>query len=340
MRRALGVSSGWWITGLAALVLSQVLIVSFRGDAMLGVIVTLVLLVAVAYGFATYGPWSLRAEYRREVARRLERSASPAPLDPGDLGELPEPVRRYLHATHAVGLPGIHHVEARWRGRIRATANDPWMPFTAEQLLFPGEPSRFFLMHARRGVLPVEVLHVYRGGSASMRVRILSLLPIVDASGPELDRAETVTMLNDLALLAPAALIDPAIRWERIEETTARARYTVGTTTVGATLEFDDSGELTNFVSDDRLAISSDGETFTRRRWSTPVEAYRRFGERRCFTRGEGRWHPPEGAFTYLELELTELRTNAGIEPGGADRAHPADRASGSDEVGGRSFKA
>jgi hypothetical protein len=143
-----------------------------------------------------------------------------------------------------------------------------------------------------------------------MRVWLLSLVPLVNASGPELDRAETVTLFNDLCLLAPAALTDPAIRWEPIDADSARARYTVGSVTIGAVLSFNEAGELVNFVSDDRLVASADGTQFTRQRWSTPVTDYRQFGPRRVMTRGEGRWHPPEGEFVYLEMELLDLDIN------------------------------
>lgn len=53
--------------------------------------------------------------------------------------------------------------------------------------------------------------------------------------------------------------------------------------------------------------------SFQSRRWSTPVRDYRNFGPRRVSTRGEGRWTPPEGEFTYLEMELLDLQTNGGL---------------------------
>lgn len=143
-----------------------------------------------------------------------------------------------------------------------------------------------------------------------MRVRLLSLFPIVDASGPEATRAEVVTLLNDLSLLAPAFLIDPSIRWEPIDERSVRAEYVVGSNTIGAVLLFNPEGELVDFVSDDRLASSADGSEFTRQRWSTPVGEYRPFGPLRTMSRGEGRWHPPEGEFAYIELELVGFEVN------------------------------
>lgn len=306
----LGAPRSWWAAGLPAVVLSQVMIAAAWTDARFGTVANAIILLAVIHGFASEGPLGLRSEYRREVGSRLQSPAAPRRLAEADLAGLPGPVQRYLRVTGAVGQPRVAHLRAGWRGRIRAGPDDPWMEFTAEQRNFVDEPSRFFLMNARRGGLPLDVLHVYEAGAATMRVRLLSLLPLVNASGPDMTRAETVTLLNDLCILAPAALIDPSVRWETIDDRSARAVYTVGENTVSATLVFDDAGYLQDFVSDDRMAMSADGDELVRRRWSTPVSEYRTFGERRAMGRAEGRWHAEEGDFAYIELELLDLEIN------------------------------
>jgi hypothetical protein len=181
------------------------------------------------------------------------------------------------------------------------------MSFTAQQHNFLEEPSRFFLMDARRGGLPVDVLHSFQKGAAEMRVRFLSLIPMVHNHGPELDQAETVTLFNDLCLFSPSALADPSIRWEALGKTKARAWFTAGDHTISAVLHFTESGELADFVSDHRFVTSPDGKRLVPCRWSTPILGYRDFHGRRVFSRGEGRWHPPEGSYAYLELELLEL---------------------------------
>jgi hypothetical protein len=165
-------------------------------------------------------------------------------------------------------------------------------------------------MRAKRAYLPVEVLHAFRDGAASVRVRMLSFFPFMQGSGPDLTRAETVTILNDLALLAPGALVDPRCTWQAVDDRTAEVAYTLGPNTVGATLEFNDRDELVDFVSDDRLRSAADGERFTRERWSTPVRDYQAFGAHRAMGRGEGHWHPAEGEFSYIELQLLELAIN------------------------------
>lgn len=304
----------WWAVGLAAVVLSQAVIFTSWDDAKWGTIANALVLVGVVYGFATEGPFSLRAEYRRSVSERLQDPERPEVVTEEDLASLPEALRRYLRVTGTVGRPRVHHFRARWRGRIRGNRADPWMEFTAEQHNFIDEPSRFFLMDARRAFLPVDVLHVFENGTASMRVRLLSLFQLVNARGSEMTRAETVTLFNDFCLFAPAGLIDSATEWEEIDSKTIRGRYTLGSNTISAVLSFNEAGELEDFVSDDRLAASPDGTEFTRQRWSTPVDDYRDFGPRRLPSHGEGRWHPPgEEEFVYFEARVLDFEVNGSM---------------------------
>lgn len=303
----------WWLVAAAAVLLSQTAIVASWTDAKVGTLANLVILLAAVYGFASQGPWSFRATYEREVDARLAEGgeAEPPALMEADIAHLPELVQRYLRVAGAVGQPRVDHFRAVWRGRIRESPEDDWMAFEAEQVNFVRDPARFFLMDARRSGLPVDVFHAFADGAASMRVRVLSILPVVDERGPELTRAETVTVFNELCLLAPAALVDPGIEWAPVDDRSVRARYTLGENTIAAVLEFNDTGELVDFVSDDRSA-TSEGGRLTPLRFSTPVREYATFGDRRVMTRGEGRWHPPEGAFAYVELELVDFEVNGG----------------------------
>src|SRR5665647_263409 len=55
------------------------------------------------------------------------------------------------------------------------------------------------------------------GSSATLRVWVASAVTVVDAKGPEMDEAETVTLFNDLCVFAPGVLIDPRIQWQVID---------------------------------------------------------------------------------------------------------------------------
>jgi hypothetical protein len=142
-----------------------------------------------------------------------------------------------------------------------------------------------------------------------MRVRLFSLVPLMNISGPETGRSETVTMFNDLCLFAPTALLDAPVAWHSVDATHVRGTFSNGAQKVTADLVFDADGGLVDFVSDDRLRASGDGKSFLAQRWSTPVRKHLSLDGRRLITHGEGRWHAsePEGEFSYLELDIDEI---------------------------------
>ncbi len=155
------------------------------------------------------------------------------------------------------------------------------MTFTGEQVNTYGpRPSRLFIMDATMFGLPVDVFHEFVHTSASMRVKLCSLVTMAKASGPEMTRAETVTLFNDLCILAPAALVDAPIVWLHSDRFHAVGSFTNGVHTVTADLRFNEDGDLVDFVSDDRLHASANGKSFTFQRWSTPVREYRNLGSR------------------------------------------------------------
>ncbi len=300
----------WWAVGAGAIVVSQVAIVTSWSDARYGTIANVIVLVGVALGFLSQGPWSFRAEYGRAIAQCLGRAARTPLLTEADLGQLPALMQRYIRLNGAVGQPRVQNFRARFHGQIRSGPDARWMSFTGEQHNFYDQPSRLFLMDASMFGVPVQAFHRFVGPSATMRVKVASLVTMVDAKGPEMDEAETVTLFNDLCVFAPGALIDRDILWEEIDPQTVSALFTNVSHTIRAILSFNDRGELTNFVADGRAAAAADGKSFTKMRWSTPLADYREFGSHRLMARGEGVWHAPAGDYSYLRFDLDAIEYN------------------------------
>ncbi len=305
---ALG-SRSYWIVGAIALTVSQLLIVAAWRDAWAGSAVNAVLLVVVAYGFLTEGPWSFHAAYLRDVDAGLSRPVDTRVITGADLDPLPGPVRRYLRLTRAVGQPRVRNYRIHFTGRIRSAPDAPWMPFEAEQHSFADEPTRLFLMRARMFGMPVQAFHRLIDGHATMRVSGAGVVPIVDDGGDAMDRAETVTLFNDMCILAPGTLVGPGISWEPMDASTARARFTQHGHTITATLFFAADGRLVNFESDDRARSVPDGR-FADARFSTPLRDYRDFGPLFLAGYGEARWRLPEGEFVYGEFTMRDVVAN------------------------------
>lgn len=333
----------WWLVTIVAAIASQVAIVTAWGDAGTGTLANVVLLVVAVYALLALGRRSLRGQW----TARSDEALAAAPADGAlvtedDLARLPAPVAAYVRQSGAVGEPRPRSIRAEFHGRIRADRGEPWMPFTGRQVTtFGADPRRYFLMDATRSGLPVTVLHCYARGVATMRAKVLSTVTVLDSAGPELNRGETVTVLDDLVLLAPGALVDAPIEWTVLDEHRVRAEFTNGGHTVSAELAFDETGRLLDFVSQDRMRASSDGSSFEAQDWSTP-EPRRRQRDGVHVLRGSARWRVPEGWFTYVELDFDRIetdpgavrrhgspasersRTRPGVAPGGrrVDRGH------------------
>lgn len=303
---------GWWAIGACAIVVSMSVIVPSWTDAKYGALGNAIALVGVIFGFLAQGPISLKADFDHDVHVGLADVARATAVRDEDLARLPAPVQRYLRNVGVVGQPRVQNFHVRMHGRIRSSGDARWMMLTAEQYNVVDEPARLFYINASMFGLPVQGYHRYVGSSARMTVKAAALVPVVDQSGPEMDQSETVTMFNDMCIMAPATLIGPRIAWESVDDRTARARFTNAGHTIRAELSFDDVGELVNFWSDDRFQTSSDGKTVRRLRWSTPLAGYRSFGPVRLASSGEARWHQEDGDYAYIELTFDDIQYNVG----------------------------
>lgn len=265
----------------------------------------------MALAFVALHPPSLRNAFRDDVRQALI-SASPvlSTITPAHLMRLPTPVQRYLHGAGVVGQPQVANFRLRLHGRIRSDADSRWMPLRAEQYTFVRERKRFFYMTSSMFGVPVQGYHRYADDSASMDIRAAGLIPIVSLTGAEAFQGETVTFLNDMCLFAPATLLDSVLVWEELDGGGVRVSFTNAGVAVRAELLFNGSGELIDFVSDDRYRASSDGARMTRFRWSTPTGPYRTYGPLRLASGGEARWHTANSSFAYIELELDDVEYN------------------------------
>lgn len=274
------------------------------------VLASILLAVIAVFALLLRGPASLRAEWRRDVARLSAQTPAGPPVTEADLAALPPPVARYLRGAGVVGQPHVRSFAVRFSGRIRGGPAEPWMPFRAMQYSRLDGPARLFYMEATRGGVPITGYHRFADGAATMRVKVLGAFPVVDARGATFTATEAVTVLNDLCLMAPGALLDAPIRWQPIDDRTTGVEFTAAGHTVHATLLFDDAGHLRDFVSDDRGALSADGKRFERLRWSTPVIERRRFGALEVASFGEARYAAPTGDYAYGEFRIEELVMN------------------------------
>jgi hypothetical protein len=226
-----------------------------------------------------------------------------------EIAHLPYCVKKYLAYTGAIGKSKPQNVFIEFDASMYRKPGDKPMKSHSVQYNFYGQFSRLFLMDASKMGIPFRAMHIYKNNEAIFQVKVAELFNVVNISGDELTRAETVTVLNDMCIFAPGSLIDNRLTWNEIDSLSAKVTLTNGKYVVSAILYFNESGELINFISDERSALQDDG-TMKQVRWSTPISDYKEIEGRRIPTYGETIWHYPEGDFTYGVFNLRSIRYN------------------------------
>ncbi|HYW30117.1 MAG TPA: DUF6544 family protein [Gemmatimonas sp.] len=305
---ALGAHLWWWLA-LPGVVLSQTLIAQSWKDARFGTLANLVIAVPLVLAAIDARPSSFRSRFAHDREALLARPVRDSPaVTESDLAALPPLYQTYLRRVGAVGRPRVRNMRLQFDARMRSSATAPWMPAIATQYEFFDAPARLFYMNATRGAVPIDIYHRYVDSAATFQVRIASLWPMVDRRGPVLTKAETVTLMNDIVVMAPAAALDLPFTFTTSGERTLDATFSNAGHTVAAVLTFDAAGDLVGFLSNDR---TQDDETGGRLLpWSTPISGYRDFDGIRIGARGSANWIEPSGDWTYGEFTITSIAYN------------------------------
>ena len=117
-------------------------------------------------------------------AERLRVQADTGGFDTADVEQCDEPVRRYFQAAIAPRTPLARAARLRMRGSIKLANH--WVPFRADELLAPLHGYHWPATVAG-GLLRGS--DDYVDGQATMRWKLLGLVPLIRASGPDMARS-------------------------------------------------------------------------------------------------------------------------------------------------------
>jgi hypothetical protein len=296
-------SSAWWVAGGVGIVVSQALIFTTWQDAWVGTIPNVVILVGCVLGL---GAWQFNSMVEQELSQfRVGQQAASSPIEPEALESLPEPVRRWASYTGVVGQKRAMEVKLHQTGRMKTDPDGDWMPVEADQWIRVADPG--YLWVASVEAAPMIYLSGrdrYIDGSGEMLISLLSLIPVANSSGPEIDQGSLVRFMAEM-LWYPGAALQHYIEWSAVDEHSARATMTFGDVEATGLFEFDEQGRVVRF-SADRYYDRPEGAT--KERWVVNVDAksYRKMGGLNVPTTASVTWKLKK-EFTWYELQVTNL---------------------------------
>jgi hypothetical protein len=195
-----------------------------------------------------------------------------APLGHDALARVPPAARRYLMHAVAPGAPRATAVRLRMHGEIRLAG---WAPFRAEEVL-RRDRGLFWRSVVRMRGLPVRGFDRLVDGQAHMRWRLLGLVPLLTATGPDVARSAAGRWAAELVWL-PSALGGEDVTWRAVGAARVRAELRLGGEPQALELSLGDDGAVRR-VGLDRWG-NPGGGPFRLHPFGAVVEAERTFGD-------------------------------------------------------------
>ena len=270
------------------------------------VVIALVAVVLFVYG---QHRWS---GLTRELVARLEAArVPPAPtrFDARELEGLPAPVQRFFRAALQDGQAIVSTVSVEHTGTFNMGENaEQWKPFTSQQRVVTRRPG--FVWNARVMMLPgvpVNVHDAYVAGEGILHPAIFGLITLIDLRGTdEVAQGELMRWLAEAAWYPTALLPSQGVRWEAVDEHSARATLVDGTLSLTLLFRFNDEGLI------DTARAEARGRTVGKAVVMTPWEGrFTNYAQRdgmRVPLTGEVAWLAPEGRKPYWRGTITSLR--------------------------------
>lgn len=229
--------------------------------------------------------------------------------NPEELDDLPAPVQHYFRNVLEDGQPIITAVSLEQTGTFSMDENtDQWSSFTADQYVVTRQPG--FVWDARIAMLPgisVSVHDAYVSGEGILHASLFGLITMAEMRGtPEAAEGEFMRFLAETAWYPTALLPSQGVRWEAVDNTSAKATLRDGENSVTLLFHFGENGLIESVraeargraVGDDIIPTPWEG------RWSN----YEQRDGILIPLEGEVLWILPEGPKSYWRGHITSVR--------------------------------
>lgn len=278
------------------------------------IVVAFGILALVAGGMWGFGQWRWEVLTAERIAGIEARRSPPVPPDEAELAALPEPVQRFLRFA----VPGPSRaVEAVWLEHdgtfgMAETGPQRWVPFRSRQRVVTHRPG--LVWDGRVAMAPGLTVHVhdaYVGGEGILHPALLGLVTLAELRDRDaLARGELMRFLAEAAWYPTALLPGNGLRWEAVDERSARAVLRDGAHEVSLTFTFGDEGGIETVRAEAR------GRTVNGQTVMTPwIGRFWDHQDRdglRVPVQGEVAWETPEGLRPYWRGTLRAVRYERG----------------------------
>ncbi|WP_428504644.1 DUF6920 family protein [Roseateles sp.] len=247
-----------------------------------------------------------------ESARLGARNRLPlaARFDVRELDGLPPPVQGYFRAVLSEGQPIIAAARIAMDGHINLSARaEHWKAFSSRQQVLTRRPG--FLWDAEVKLFPGVRVHVedsYIAGHGSLIAKVFGWFTVARAKGTgEIARGEFMRYVAEAPWYPTALLPSQGVRWEAVDDASAKASIVDGSISLTLLFRFDTAGLITSVHAESRGAsVGKDGRMLMLP-WDCRLSDYHLQHGMQIPMRGEAAWVRAEGRKVYFVGQLQKL---------------------------------
>ena len=193
-----------------------------------------------------------------------------------DLDGLPALVQRYFRAALKDGAPIVAAAVVEHSGIFNMSeTGERWTPFASRQRVVTRRPG--FVWDGRIAMLPGLAAHVhdaYVNGEGILHASIAGLFPVADLRGAkDVAQGELMRFFAEAAWYPTALLPSQGVRWEAIDDRSARASLTDGTLSLTMLFRSGEDGLLQSARAEARAR--SVGKSVVMTPWEGTYSNYR-----------------------------------------------------------------
>ncbi len=271
-------------------------------------IVIITVSIIVLFGIASlYGKyqWQLETDLLHDRLTNGKQTINPKTYDLKEIEGLPIPVQRFFRVVLKEGQPIVAAVNLSQQGLFNMSETEAkWSPFTATQIVTTQRPG--FDWDARIQMAPsmsAFVHDAYALGAGSLHASLLGLFTVADVRDtPAAAQGELLRFFAEMPWYPTALLPSQGVRWEAIDDTSARATLTDAPTTVSLVFRFNAQGTIETMRAEARYR-----DKLTAMPWSGRFWDYSVCNEMLIPLQGEVGWEYPDGIRLYYKGKVTEI---------------------------------
>lgn len=296
-----------WLFGLAAVMLSQFLIVWFWKDAKFGSIPNMIILLSVFISIAS-------VNFNKMVALETTQILSTVSNNPQkitslqDISLLPAPVQKWIKSTGIIGKPEIKLAWVKQKALMKLKPEQKDF-YAAEAIQYSTIENPAFIWTVALDMMPIINIKgrdKFVDGKGEMLIKMNSLIPIVNERGKKLDESSMQRYLGEMVWF-PSLALSPFVTWEAIDDFSAKATMNYKGTRGSGTFYFNENGDFIKFIALRYKGNKTDSKRYS---WVLTVDGYAEFEGISVPSKMEATWKLDKSDWTWLKLEIAEIKYN------------------------------